>query len=171
MSRLRVFFAARPPKPVLLEIERCADACVSGAARRVATPALHLTLCFLGSLEREQIRHAIEAANELAHAPIQLVFGRCEFRRRQQMVWLRARPSESLTYFVADLRARLEKAKVPFDTRDFVAHMTLARAAFDGRPCHCDIAWRIEDYELLRSQTGPSGSVYERVSRWPLRES
>lgn len=170
MSRQRVFFAARPPPPVLIEIERCVDACVTGAARRVATPALHLTLCFLGSLEPEQIRRACEAANELAHAPIQLVFERCEFRRRQQMIWLRARPSISLNYFVADLRARLEKANVPFDTRGFVAHMTLARAALDGRPRDYEIAWRIEDYELLRSRTGPDGSIYERVNSWPLRE-
>lgn len=171
MSRQRVFFAARPPKPVLLKIEHVADACVCGPTRRVATPALHLTLCFLGSLEPEQIRRAIEVANELAHAPIELVFKRCEYRRRQQMIWLRAGPSESLTHFVAELCARLEKAEVPFDARDFVAHMTLARAALDGRACDCDIAWRIEDYELLRSQTGTGGPVYERVSIWPLMEA
>lgn len=169
MSRQRVFFAARPPKPVLLEIERVAGACVVGPARRIAPSALHLTLSFLGSLEPEQIQRAIEAANELIHAPIQLIFERCEARRRQQMVWLRARPSDSLAYFVSQLRARLEKADVPFDSRDFVAHMTLARAALAGRTCDCNIAWRIEEFELLRSQAGPEGSVYERISIWPFK--
>lgn len=169
MSRRRVFFAARPPKPVLLEIERVADACIVGPARRITTPALHVTLTFLGSLEPTQIQHAIEAVNELAQAPIEVTFERCEVRRRQQMAWLRTRPSESLGYFVRQLRTRLEKADVPFDNRDFVAHMTLARAVLGGCACDCNIAWRIEEFELLCSRTGHMGSVYERISIWPFK--
>lgn len=169
MSRQRVFFAARPPAPVLSQIEQCADACVVGPSRRVATSALHLTLCFLGSLEAAQIERAAKVANDLAQAPIKLVFEHCEHRRRQQLVWLRARPNRALTDFVAALRAGLEQAGVPFDAREHLAHMTLARAAREGHCSDCEIAWCIDYFELLSSTPSAQGSVYQRLYAWPLK--
>ncbi|MDP2878543.1 MAG: 2'-5' RNA ligase family protein, partial [Sulfuricella sp.] len=78
-------------------------------------------------------------------------------------------PAE-LALLVDDLRYRLGCAGVSFDAKPFVPHITLLRKAnCKKNPLPAgEVEWRVEDFVLVRSVPGESGSAYEVVGRWPL---
>jgi hypothetical protein len=89
--------------------------------------------------------------------------------RHNQIAWagVREAPPE-LDALVLDLRAALVDAKIAFDPKPFVAHLTLVRKARPGfrLPRLEPIEWPVRDFVLVRSVTGPDGSTYEVAERW-----
>jgi 2'-5' RNA ligase len=168
----RLFFALWPDAAAsvgLAEAGKCLHEICGGRCTRMET--IHLTLAFLGEVEPERIGDLLALAGEIQAPSFVLDLTRFGWWRHNRIVW--AAPAETpaeLMLLVDALRERLLGAGFRFDTKPFVPHITLLRKA-DCRknPLPAgEVEWRAEDFVLVRSVPGESGSAYEVVGRWPL---
>lgn len=165
----RVFFALPAPQPLALKLRELADACVTDhAARRVSQSSLHLTLVFCGQLDAAQIESSVHVGAQIAAAPFEVHLTRVAYRARQAIVWLRAESSAPLEALVGQLRTRLVSAQVPFDSKPFLPHVTLARKARAALESGCEVLWPVREFALMRSIQTANGSEYQAIARWPL---
>lgn len=168
----RLFFALWPGAAASAglaeEGERLHGIC---GGRRTRAETIHLTLAFLGEVEPERIDDLLALAGEIRAPAFGLNLTRFGWWPHNRIVWAApdGTPAE-LMLLVDALREKLRHAGFHFDTKPFVPHITLLRKA-DCRknPLPAgEIEWRVEDFVLVRSVPGESGSAYEVVGRWPL---
>ena len=178
----RLFIGIRPPQPVretLLDTMEALE-----GARWVEDDNLHLTLRFVGEVERP-------AANDLAEALGRIEWPRFELRidgvgsfdRNNRhsswphAVWARVPPTDALDGLRLKVERACEAAGLGRETRRFTPHVTLARlhraasgiGEWLGR--WGDLAagpWTAEDFVLFESYLGRTGAHYEEVVRYPL---
>jgi 2'-5' RNA ligase len=168
----RLFFALWPSKATSADLAEAGknlhEIC---GGRRTRAETIHLTLAFLGDVEPERIGDLLALAGEIRSPGFGLNLTRFGWWPHNRIVW--AAPEETpaeMTLLVDALRESLLGAGFRFDTKPFVPHITLLRKA-DCRknPLPAgEIKWRAEDFVLVRSVPGESGSAYEVLGRWPL---
>jgi len=168
----RLFFALWPSAAASAELAmagKCLHEICGGRRTRMET--IHLTLAFLGEVGPERMDDLLELAGEIRVPAFGIGLTRFGWWPHNRIVW--AAPEETpaeLTLLVDQLREKLRIAGFGFDPKPFVPHITLLRKA-DCRknPLPAgDIEWRAEDFVLVRSVLGESGSAYEVVGRWQL---
>lgn len=168
----RLFFALWPSKAIsanLAEEAELLHGICGGRLTRAET--IHLTLAFLGEAEPERIGDLLALAGEIRVPAFGFNLTRFGWWPHNRIVW--AAPAETpaeLTLLVDALKERLLGAGFRFDAKPFVPHITLLRKADCRRnPLPAgEIEWRAEDFVLVRSVPGESGSAYEVLGRWPL---
>lgn len=179
LSRMhRLFVAIRPPETVRDQLIDAMDD--SPALRWVGDEQLHLTLRFIGEVERP-------LANDLAAGLARIRFPAFDLRvkgvgrfeqRSGGALWAGVEPRAS----VAELAAKVERACVAAglepERRAFHPHITLARwnrrnaeavAAFERR--HADLAsepFPVDRFILFESHLSRHGPHYEEVANFPL---
>jgi 2'-5' RNA ligase len=169
-TALRLFFALWPDDPTRERLADWTRAIHRESGGRAMRPEnVHLTLAFLGNTD-PAARPAVEAAAaRVTPRAFTLRIDEAGYWRHNQIAWAGAHevPPE-LAALVADLRAALLEARVPFDAKPFVAHLTLIRKARPGfrMPRFVPIDWLVRDFVLVQSVTGPDGSRYEVAKRW-----
>jgi RNA 2',3'-cyclic 3'-phosphodiesterase len=175
----RLFIAIRPPEPVR---DRLVDSMegIEGA-RWVDEENLHLTLRFVGEVERP-------AANDLAAALARIVWppfplrieGVGHFMRKRQAtaLWARVPASAALETLRQKVEAACEAAGLERESRRFTPHLTLARLNRSSGPVggwlssFGDLAagpWEVTEFILYESHLGHTGSFYEPVMVFALR--
>lgn len=148
----------------------------------VADQNFHLTVKFLGATDEEMIPFILEAVKSaLAAVPSfeMEIAGAGAFPR---VLWLDVKdPSLSLSKIAQQLDQVLEPLGMPRESRAFVPHLTLARLK-EGKPIQAmrDLRneWRassfgksrVNEIILYKSDTRPTGAVYEPVGRVSLAE-
>jgi 2'-5' RNA ligase len=168
----RLFFALWP------SVEASAELAMAGkrlhgicGGRLTRMETVHLTLVFLGEVGPERTGDLLELAGEVRVPAFSIAFTRFGWWPHNRIAW--AAPGETpveLMRLVDVLREKLLGAEFRFDTKPFVPHITLLRKA-DCRktPLPAEtIEWRTEDFVLVRSVPGESGSAYEVLGRWQL---
>jgi 2'-5' RNA ligase len=183
-ARTRLFFALDLPEPTRAAIAAWRDRAVAGRddVRPVAARSLHLTLCFLGWRDEDEVGAIAEAA-----------FGACAGLRAPL---LRARevvpvPPRRPRLFALDLEddgrradavqgaaseaLAAERFYEP-EARPFWPHLTLARVKRGARAGPLGTAppppaepFEAAELTLYRSTLRPSGAVYEPLERTRLR--
>jgi len=153
-------------------------------ANWVPADKLHVTLQFLGEVERERLP-ALRAglAPAIPIAPFPMTFGRpgvYPAGPQPRVIWLGlAEGRDGLDRLYAELGRRLEAQGFAIDERPFSAHLTLARLKW---PANLDVGALVGTVEtepappvlvdhvtLYRSEPSPTGSIYGSVLRVPLR--
>jgi 2'-5' RNA ligase len=163
----RLFFALWPDAAVRQQLARHRP----DAGRPVTAENLHITLLFLGSVDREQQERMTEAAAGVLAPPFQLQLDRLDHWRRSGIRWLGlTMPPPPLLSLHQQLRAAAEAVGIAVEARQYRPHVTLARnapaiAAQAIEPIHWDVA----DFCLVESVTGAGGSRYTVRRRWPLQ--
>jgi 2'-5' RNA ligase len=169
---LRLFFAAWPPGRAALALRAWAvDAAQSVGGRVVPAENVHLTLAFLGDVAADRLPRAIEAARGLAGEPHELPIDEARYRTRSRLVWARPRRTPpALAALAAELHRALTDSSFALERRAFIAHVTLIRNARKPRalPPLPALAWRVEEFVLVRSTTFEEGSRYEILERFGL---
>jgi len=132
---------------------------------------LHLTLVFLGHVG-DVVEHRLrEGAARVRGKPFLLDFDHAGAFRGSGVAWLapRAGPAE-LDNLVAELRALAARCEIATDDRPFRPHMTIARKLHrKPRPSELPpIRWQINDFCLVASMPGESGSEYVVRHTWRL---
>lgn len=178
MSTHRLFVALRPPRAIR-EILIAAMHGIAGARWQV-DDQLHLTLRFIGEVDRHQAED-IAAALGALHAPtiVARVAGVGVFERlgRSHMAWAGVEPHEPLHALHRKVDQLLARVGIAPETRAFVPHITLARLNRSAGPVApflalnsglASPAFEFGHVTLYESELGHGGSRYHPVARYPL---
>jgi 2'-5' RNA ligase len=175
----RLFIGIRPPEDVrdlLLDAMEGIE-----GARWVDDANLHLTLRFVGEVERP-------AANDLAAALARIAWPRFELRiegvghftrkGEAKALWARIPASEPLEGLRQKVESACEAAGLGRETRRFTPHVTLARLNRSSGPIGGWLSsfgdmragpWEVTEFILYESHLGRTGSFYEPVTTFALR--
>ena len=140
------------------------------------TPAgnLHLTIRFIGSIERDVVEQAAERLDELPLRGFELGLGEVgTFKRGRlvRVVWLQVHAGDGPARELAtQVEAECVRVGLEPDIRPFQPHLTLARARPRGGaelpplPAPPELPpWRAEELVLYSSHLGRAGAVYEAL--------
>lgn len=139
--------------------------------RAILARNIHLTLIFLGDVERERLPQLEAAAAAVEGPRFELCVGRAEYWRHNRIVWAGVeRCPEALLELVDRLGQGLSSAGFRFDKRAYVPHVTLLRNARRAPPQAemPAVAWPIASFALAESVQREKGRAYEVLREWPL---
>ncbi|MCS6831024.1 MAG: RNA 2',3'-cyclic phosphodiesterase [Armatimonadota bacterium] len=146
---------------------------------------LHLTLRFLGELDEEGLKQALEAAQVVARqrAPFRFVArgaGVFPDMRRARVLWVGVEePVEPLFQLAHHLERELQRRAFPPEDKPFRSHITLARikepppaqviqSLMDYLPKEPLGAVEVRSFVLMQSILRPDGSLYTPVQEFLL---
>lgn len=174
----RLFVAIRPPEDVRdLLIDAMDD---SPALRWVGDEQLHLTLRFIGEVERPLGNDIAAALDRLRSPAFELrVDGVGKFERRNGgALWAGIAPKEPMVALAAKVERALQQTGLDPERRAFTPHITLARwnrrnaeavDAFLRR--NSDLAsepFAVDRFILFESKLSRHGAHYEEVASFAL---
>jgi 2'-5' RNA ligase len=179
--RIRAFFGLPVPEPQREELGRfiVAGRQVAPDFRWTATENLHLTIRFVGNVDRPVVEAIAEALAARPPAAFELELGGVGTfgpARAVRVVWLGLRAgADAAGALAAQVEAECLRAGLFGEERPFQAHLTLARArARDGAhlpelPAPPQInAWRADELVLYSSRLTRTGAIYEALRTLPL---
>jgi 2'-5' RNA ligase len=178
-SEIRAFFGLPVPDAQRDRLEPHLAACAAAAPGFRWTPAanLHLTVRFIGNVERSVVEGIAGRLDELGLPAFDLELGELgTFKRGRlvRVVWLQLRAgAEQARELAAQVEAECVRAGLAPEARPFQPHLTLARARPRDRSTlpalpriPTELApWRVEELVLYRSHLGRAGAVYEPLRR------
>lgn len=170
-GRARVFFALWPAAPVRTALAQAAERAHAHCGGRItAEQKIHLTLFFVGGIERSRIAELEACAKRVTAAPFDLDLDVLGYWRHNHIVWAGTRQTPAgLAALVSELTRSLESAGCHGDDRPYAPHVTLVRNAKHAPPePTLDVPrWEARDFVLVESAAG--GTRYDVIARWPLR--
>jgi 2'-5' RNA ligase len=174
--RVRAFFGLPVPEAQRDELAPFLDACAQAAPefRWTRLDNLHLTVRFIGSVDRSLVTSVAEALAGRALTAFEMelgevgTFGR---GRGTRVVWFGLRAGvEGAAELAAHVEEECVRAGLPAESRPYQAHLTLARARpRDGGRLPVLPAmprfqpWRADRLVLYSSRLARSGAVYEAM--------
>ncbi len=177
----RLFVAIRPPEPVRdLLIDAMDD---SPELRWVSDDNLHLTLRFIGDVERPLADDIAAALGRIRCEPFDLrIAGIGAFELRHGgAVWAGVQPREPLTMLAAKVERLCQTASLTPERRAFHPHFTLARwnrwsAAAAQRLVErnrglASDPFAVDRFTLFESRLSRHGAHYEVVAEYRLEPS
>lgn len=170
----RVFFALWPTDAIRARIERVTGEYARRSRGRVIpSQNLHVTLAFIGEVQRTRLQDLLEAGAGTRGSPFDLELDRIETWRGSRLLCLTASsPPAELSGLVGSLRNRLLEHDFRLKNEEFRPHVTLARDMPRRQPDTQiePIIWSVREIALVDSQTGSNGSVYTVIRTWALAE-
>jgi 2'-5' RNA ligase len=165
-----VFFALWPDPRVAAAIVRATRRAVRlSGGRPMAKDRLHVTVAFLGELDRDELERAQTAA-PVATGAFDIVLDRLGFFVHSRVLWLAPRivPQE-LHALEQQLWEKLDERGFEREPRIFRPHVTLARRARAVEDDAVDaVRWPVADLALVESLPAGKRTHYEVLERWPL---
>jgi 2'-5' RNA ligase len=162
------------PEAQRSRLEPYLAACSAAAPEFRWTPAgnLHLTIRFVGSVDRDVVDQVAGRLDELPLPGFELGLGEVgTFKRGRlvRVVWLQVGVgADPARHLAARVEAECVSAGLEPEVRAFQPHLTLARArSRDGAdlpplPAPLELpSWRAEGLVLYSSRLGRAGAVYE----------
>ena len=178
---VRAFFGLPIPESHRDELGHFINGCADVAPTFRWTPAsnLHLTVRFIGSIERETVDRIADRIGAVGPEAFELALGDLgTFKRGRlvRVVWIGVRSGgEAASALAAEVEAECVRAGLVGDARAFQAHLTLARARQrDGSmlpplpPVPQLGLWRATELVLYSSHLSRTGAVYESIRTVPL---
>lgn len=173
---MRLFVALDLPDPVKDQLLGLSGG-VSGA-RWQTRDQLHLTLRFIGEVDRHQLRDVAAALAGIHHPGFSLalagagVFGK---PGRPDTLWIGVSPRKPLETLHHKVEQALAGAGLEPERRQYTPHVTLARLNGRTGPLHgfleapvASQPFAVQDFCLFQSTLGHEGAVYDILERYPL---
>jgi 2'-5' RNA ligase len=180
--KVRAFFGLPVPEAQRRLLEPYLATCTATAPEFRWTPAenLHLTVRFIGSVDRSVVEWVADRLDELRLRAFELELGEIgTFKRGRlvRVVWLQVNAgAEDARALAAQVEAECVKTGLEPDARPFQPHLTLARArSRDGAAVAPLLSppdlppWRADELVLYGSHLGRGGAVYEPLRKLRLR--
>ncbi|MBH5322243.1 RNA 2',3'-cyclic phosphodiesterase [Aurantiacibacter sediminis] len=173
MSSCRLFVALRPPEEVCDTLLDTMEG-VTGARWQDADN-LHITLRFIGEVDRHQFADVVTALESVPFRPFNLRIagvGHFEGKHRPKAIWARVEQSDALGDLQHSVEMACRRAALPPVSRKFIPHVTVARLNSGSAPIagwiaqHSDLAmgpWRAQKFALYESNLTPQGAIYEQI--------
>jgi 2'-5' RNA ligase len=174
----RLFVAIRPPEEVRDQLIDAMDD--SPALRWVGDEQIHLTLRFIGEVERP-VANDIASALERVRLPAfdLRVAGVGKFEQRNGgAIWAGVQPKQPVAALSAKVERAIQQVGLEAEHRTFMPHITLARwnrrnaeavDAFLRR--NSDLRaepFRVDGFILFESRLSRHGAHYEEIAEFPL---
>jgi RNA 2',3'-cyclic 3'-phosphodiesterase len=174
----RLFVAIRPP-PAIRVLLAAAMGGISGA-RWQAGDQLHLTLRFIGEVDRHRAGDIHAALGAIHHPPFAIALngiGAFDRRGQAEAVWAGIAPHGPLKALHKKVDAALLRVGVEPDERAYLPHITLARLNRSSGPIGnlleqagglASPPFTVDGFALFESILTPGGAVYTIVERYAL---
>jgi 2'-5' RNA ligase len=178
MPSHRLFVALRPPKAIrAFLLEKMLGV---AAARWQNDDQLHITLRFIGAVDRHQGEDIAAALGHL-HAPAPQLHisgvGHFEKSGHANALWAGVNPAAPLEALHQKINQMLLRVGIAPETRAYLPHITLARLGRSAGPLDGYLAANAHltspaftcDHAILyESEMGRGGSLYLPIARFPL---
>ena len=168
---VRLFFALWPSSDLQAKLALWAKQ-VAGRGRPMRRENLHLTLAFLGATDAALVPDLLALAAGVRFDPIRLPLDRAGYWKHNRIIWCGAgEEPQALSSLVAGLRARLDAARIRYDPKPFVSHVTLVRDA-TGLPPDLvwpALVWEARDFALVSSTRVAGRVIYQVMQLFPAR--
>lgn len=173
----RLFAALRPPPAI-----RDALLAMMGGvihARWQTADQLHLTLRFIGEVDRHQAEDIAAALGAVHHPAFTLTLegtGQFDRKGRTDTLWVGVSPQEPVRLLHNKIDRALQRVGVPPETRAYLPHITIARFGRSGGTVGGfmeagavpAVSAEISEFCLYESVLGSAGSTYSIIARYPL---
>lgn len=173
----RLFVAIRPPA----ETRRALLALMGGiaGARWQRDDQLHLTLRFIGEVDRHLAEDVAAVLGRVHHPPLALrleTLGQFDRRGHAEALWVGIGPTTALEALHNKINRALETVGIAPETRSYLPHVTLARLNRASGPVGTCLettalpahGFAAHDFSLFESRLGHDGASYDEVARFPL---
>jgi RNA 2',3'-cyclic 3'-phosphodiesterase len=171
---LRLFVAIELP-PSVRDVLLAAMGGVAGA-RWQRDEQLHLTLRFIGEVDRHRAADIVAALGTVNFAPFELALaapGTFDRRGRIDVLWMGVTPQAEVSALAKRVDAALARIGIAPETRAFVPHITVARFGRDCGPLGgFPVAplpaapFVVSGFALWESRLGHDGSDYQVIERY-----
>lgn len=174
----RLFVAIRPPEPVRARLLAAMGGV--GGARWQTDDQLHLSLRFIGEVDRHRAQDVHAALGGVHHPRFEIALagvGSFERRGEPTTLWAAVAPQEPLRTLHNKVDQAIARVGIAPDQRAFVPHITLARLPRGARTVGSFLEdagrlasppFRVEDFCLYESRLTPEGAIYTIVERYSL---
>ena len=174
----RLFVAIRPPRPIR-EILLGAMGGISGA-RWQNDDQLHLTLRFIGKVDRHRAGDVHAALGAIHHTPFDIALngvGAFDKRGIAEAVWAGVTPQEPLKVLHKKVDAALLRVGIEPEQRAYLPHITLARLKaspdrlgnlLEEAGGLTSPAFTVDAFALFESDLTNERAVYTVIEKYPL---
>jgi 2'-5' RNA ligase len=174
----RLFVAVRPPGA----IRRLLLAAMGGisGARWQSDEQIHLTLRFIGEVDRHRAGDILAALGAIHHPRFEIALnglGMFERRGRAETVWAGVTPHEPLKTLHNKIDSAIARIGVAPEQRAYLPHITLARLKRSSGSVRGLIEqsgglasppFGVDHFALFESQLTPEGAAYTEIERYSL---
>jgi len=174
----RLFVAIRPPLPVR---ERLLAGMIGvPGARWQTNEQLHLTLRFIGEVDRHCARDVAAALGSIHHPRFAIGLngvGQFDRKGRMDTLWAGVTPHGALRSLQKKIDQALVRIGLAAEQRAYLPHITLARFSRGAGPVggslpftapQPGLPFEVQEFCLFESDLGTGGPVYSIVERYPL---
>ena len=174
----RLFVAIRPPAQVRDRLIGVMGG-IAGA-RWQDDGQLHLTLRFIGEVDRPLAEDVAAVLGSVRHAPFEIALhglGTFDRKGRHDTLWAGVAPHDALATLHRKVDQALVRAGLPPEGRAYLPHITLARFGKAAGPIDGFAAaqgglssapFPVTHFGLFESTLGGEGAHYEMVERYAL---
>jgi 2'-5' RNA ligase len=174
----RLFVGIRLPQPVRAHLLAIMGGV--GGARWQTEDQLHLTLRFIGEVDRHQAADIDAALASILHPPFEVALaggGSFEHRGQPAILWAGVTPQAPLKSLHKKIDQAIVRTGVESEGRAYHPHITLARLPRGAPPVGHFIetsggiaghTFRVDEFCLLESSLTPAGAVYTIGERYRL---
>jgi len=175
----RLFVGLRPPPAVRAQLLALMGG-VPGA-RWQSDAQLHVTLRFIGEVERPVAEDVALALSAVRFPPVEIALrgvGAFASRGRPNALWAGLRPHEPLAALHRKVDQALVRAGLEPERRAYLPHVTLARMSaragavdrfIEAHSALSSAPFTLDHFLLFESHLGHEAASYEPVERYPLR--
>ena len=173
----RLFVAVRPPREVRSWLLALMGGV--GGARWQSGDQLHLTLRFIGEVERPVAEDVAIALGSVRIAPFEVEpngVGAFEHRGRPETLWAGVQPQQPLKALHARIDQACVRAGLEPERRAYFPHITIARLGRDCGPISGLLereggavgpAFTVDGFGLFESRRGSDGASYSLIEHYP----
>lgn len=164
---MRLFFSLWPDEGVAHRLQAASGLLqIEGRARFVPVANFHLTLAFIGEVPDEQLGALRDIGRSMQASAFTAVCDALEYWPQARVIVAAVREPSAM---LLELSRKLHDA-VGLPRAPFRPHVTLVRKLTQAPvlPPMSPIVWRVEQFALVRSETGGAASAYTVLDTWPL---
>lgn len=169
----RTFFALWPNAEVRGQLRVISSEVPADWGRHVVEANLHITLNFIGNVQRSRLPDILLAAEHIKLKPFELVLDHIGYFARTRVVWLGASiiPDE-LTDLFRQLSKALRKMGFKMERRPYKPHITLMRKA--RPPAYkvefMPVSWNVASFVLIESKLDERPVRYQLIKEYRVDE-
>lgn len=165
----RVFFALWPSRQIQQQLHTIAKQLNPQCQGRVMrTETLHMTLQFIGNIQRSQLLKITSAADKVSAKPFSMQLAKTAYWKHNRIAYATLDSDVPLLDdLVSLLKTALAEQALAYADQKFSPHVTLLRNA-EQKPQLQDfppIAWQVDSFVLVESVLSDQGAHYKIIKK------